>query len=148
MSNLKHTKTEAKGASGTMKTIFELVYHDIRMEYDENGTIIPPSYPEFEVTKLSLGFYTSLAKSEAAMKRFIKATMKWADENRMGYCYYIHEYLCNSKWGLNTYSCRSYLPNGDLFDANLTPERDLDDEPARFLGRTPEQTRFKEGDIV
>jgi hypothetical protein len=128
-----------------MKTIFKLIRYDIDRKEDGNGVIIPPSYPEFDVEKCSLGFYTFLEQSEVAMKRDIEDCKTL---NIQVYCYHVYEYYidCYENKHRNIYSRRSYLPNGDMFDANMTP--DGDNKPPRFYGRIPEQIRFKTCDIV
>jgi hypothetical protein len=139
--------------------IYELSRYDIRPEYelsecdnldDDEDVIIPTSYPAFKVREYHLGFYTSLAKSELAMTRDIKN--RETEEDPI-YCYHINEYLtdcCHGRYrGDSKYSRRSYLPDGSLMDANLTPELDsTGEDKAVFSGRTPERIRFRKGDFV
>jgi hypothetical protein len=143
------------------QTVFLLVRYNIYndgydIEDEENDEyeeypVITPSYPSFEVIEYRLGFYTSVEQSEAAMKQDIE---NWKTGDDSIYCYFVKEYpldyyCCYNKYGYDIYSCRSYLPNGDLLDANLTPGCPyIDDKFPRFWGRTPEHVRFKKNDFV
>jgi hypothetical protein len=145
MIHLKNSKKKKASA----KAIFNLVRYDAPQRYDgESDSYRPNVYPEFDVVKTKLGFYSTLKKAESALKQDMKEGIK--HEGWPTYCYYICEHpLDTSEMSHIGHRCRSYLPNGDLFDATMTSELpDAERKLPKFKGRTPEQVRFKKGDIV
>ncbi|MDR1169256.1 MAG: hypothetical protein LBK97_00285 [Prevotellaceae bacterium] len=148
----------------TKETIFILSKHYIPQEVDdENDTYIRPSYPQFALNKSKIAYSTSLENAEKAMRLYISEN---EDEEqvygRIIYCYIINELpLDTLLWDYcEIVSRRTYSSDGNLIDACLVSElnvwRKKTDcttinelqRKGMFVGRRPENIRFKEGDIV
>ncbi|NDW12024.1 hypothetical protein D0T50_03870 [Bacteroides sp. 214] len=122
------------------KTIFKL----IAIEYciDDN-----PQYPEFDVHRSTMGYFSSLEKAETQMN-----SQKHVESRNPTYKYFgflIEEYRLDNTWILPTESRRSYLPDGSLLMENLlseTPNGDYGFE--EFLGHPADKVPIKIGDLV
>ena len=124
------------------KTIFELV--EILYErYDANDELIVPKYPEFKVYKRRRGVFSTLAKTEQAMKEWREA---FHDEENKTFGFQIAENYIDSR-AFKT--IRNYLSDGSLWDECLTSS--LEDEEGRseeFLGRSADKVLFQNGDLA
>jgi hypothetical protein len=121
------------------KSIFELV----EIAYNDEK----PKYPEFEVYKCRVGLFTSLDKTEQAMKKRIVEIEDWQDTPRFGFL--ILERALDKSVFRDAKSRRSYLSDGAFWDETLVseiPDKDGNLEP--FLGRPADKIRFNIGDFV
>ena len=136
------------------KHIFKLNVNSIDFELDENREdYLPLIYP-FEYHEYTLGYFSSLEKAEEAMWKEIRyhQERKAEDEDYdlHTHSYSILEYVLDKKYSNETYTHRSYLPNGKL-EEFCPASQDVDDSTDinhTFRGRKPEEIRFAEGDIV
>ncbi|MCL2074642.1 MAG: hypothetical protein FWH18_12020 [Marinilabiliaceae bacterium] len=123
----------------TNNSIFKL----IEIDYCDEK----PQYPEFEVSRIQIGYFSSLANAEQAMKNNIKGN-DYSSENEV-FGYIIEEYALDEPSYWHTKSKRSFLPDGSFLDETLVsdlPDKNGDFE--EFLGRPPEKVRFASGDLV
>jgi predicted phosphohydrolase len=110
----------------------------------------------YRLKKTFIGYYSSLWQMEAAIQG-LSAT----DDSGRPFCYMATEYRLDATYDNQAETRRSYLGDGHLNDVCFTCERedcmfdyrwDPISEEAHsigdFLGRTPEQIRFKQGDLV
>jgi len=99
-----------------------------------------------------LGYYSTRAKAEAALQKYVDWHSQPLDEDdepdrdgsRLGY--QLFERSVDRGRGCCPYflSVRSYTPDGKLLDESLTSNED----GVEFTGRAPEDIRFHQGDIV
>jgi hypothetical protein len=129
------------------QTIFTLIKVEYDFEHD-NKTLdpIPVQYPEFEVSKFTMGLFSTLAKAEQTMKAHVEGDKCYIDDV---FCYLINEHrLDECSWGWNETS-RSYLPDGSLLEECLLSELPDDDGGYdEFLGRPSDKIPYKVGELV
>ena len=122
-------------------TIFKL----IEIEYctDDN-----PQYPEFDVYRTVVGYFSSLEKAEQIMNKEKHNKSRNPEYKFFGFL--IEEYALDITGYDRTESRRSYLPDGSLLDVTLMSETLIDEnyELAEFLGRPTDKVRFQVGDLV
>ena len=117
------------------KTIFKL----IAIEYcvDDN-----PQYPEFDVYRSTMGYFSSLEKAEAQMNS--QKHVKSRNPTYKYFGFFIEEYALDNTWAFPTESRRSYLPDGSLLTENLLSETPNDEgDFEEFLGRPADKVPFK-----
>jgi hypothetical protein len=146
------------------KTFFKLNVYYIDLKRDRQNNDLMPRYPEFKLRKETLGYYTSLPKAEAEMRRHIKSLKSedWhlnrgkdckkinnllyldTEDNqicsyRYGelYCFHINEKRLNCTCVWNTDTRRSYSPEGKLLDTHLTAE----EYRTRYIKQDADYTR-------
>ena len=129
------------------KTIFELEL----IEYESFGK--KPKYPSFKVECRRLGVYSSLAKAEQGIKKYIKQEKrdeKLEKDNRTQsiFGFKINEVVLNEVSYWCAVSRRNYLQNGFLWDECLLSEVCKKDGLEEFLGRPKEKMRFEIGDLA
>jgi hypothetical protein len=136
------------------KSIFKLETNLVLLKYNKKKDIyLPPSYPWGLYRYVS--YYTSLREAESGMLKHIDYYKK---EITMDKPYGIYGFLV-SEYGINTMSwnepltLRVYLPDGKLEESSLTSEckhihADGTFSLTPFMGRKPEEIRFKKGDMV
>jgi len=146
--NNKETKKDS--------SVFEL--NEIRYGecgfYDDDN---PPQYPSFEVNRLQIGLFTSFAKAEQGMKKYVKENIE--NSKKRGHewlqCIFgflIFEYPLDNLDNVTYFDCKSarnYLPDGSLLDECLVsnvPDEEGDFE--EFLGRPVEKVRYCNGELV
>ena len=123
----------------TDNSIFKL----IKIEYCDEK----PQYPEFEVHHSTIGYFSSLANAEQAMKNEIERNGHGRKAPPFGY--FIEEYALDEPSYWWTKSIRSFLPDGAFLDETLTSEMpDKNGDWEEFFGRPPEKVRFASGDLV
>ena len=124
------------------KTIFEL----IKIEYRDKK----PKYPEFEVCRAKIGFFSNLAKAEQGMNKFIEEEKQYGDPRlRSIFGFLIEEYALDKCSYWQTETSRSYLPDGSLWDESLLSAMpDEDGNLQEFFGRSADKLRFHAGDLV
>ena len=123
------------------KTFFKL----IEIEYctDDN-----PQYPEFDVYRTVVGYFSSLEKAEQTMNQQKHIKSKKPEYKFFGFL--IEEYALDITGYDRAESRRSYLPDGSLLDETLMSETLIDEnyELVDFSGRPADKVRFKVGDLV
>ena len=120
------------------KTIFKLT---VIKYWDEK-----PKYPDFEVHKHTISYFSSLIKAEQAILKYIK------DKYGKIFGFKINEYVLDeySYWETPK-SWRTYLSDGSLWDESIEPSMWYENgKPYKeyFAGRPAEKIRFKVGDLV
>jgi hypothetical protein len=124
-------------------TIFVLKAFFICPIYDktkDEWTLLPPTYPTYNIQGEYTGFYSTIENAKAGMKRRIE---KLKEEEKEGlsichygnlYCFWIEEvkfdretiseWCYEWKWNyrLTAETRRAYLPDGSLWAENLTSE--------------------------
>jgi len=101
-----------------------------------------PRYPKFNVHRLKVGYYSSLANAEQAMTELA------SKDRKSIFGFLVNEYpLDICAWGFAK-SRRNYLSDGSLWDESLVSEIETDGKFESFYGRPPEKMRFKIGDLV
>jgi len=129
------------------KTIFEL-------EKIEYKSWKKPKYPEFEVSRYPIGHFTSLAKAEQGIKKYIKQEKRYEKlqkDNRTQnlFGFKITEVVLNEISYCSAVSRRNYLSDGSFWDESVMSEMCYDDEPEPVNpGRPAEKMRWKLGDLV
>jgi len=99
----------------------------------------------FEVSKSTLGYFSSLEKAELAMKENIEKF----NNNDKDFGYWINEHVIDKTVYWRAKSRRSYLPDGSLWDETIASEiSDENDGLEEFHGRPADKIRFKAGDLV
>jgi len=121
------------------KTIFVLTV----IEYSDEQ----PKYPDFEVTKHIISYFSSLIKAEQGIKKYNE---EHPYPKKFGFK--IDEYVLDeySYWATSK-SWRTYLSDGSLWDESIEPSMWYENgKPCKeyFAGRPAEKIRFKVGDLV
>jgi len=126
----------------TKTTIFEL----IKIEYHDEK----PKYPEFEVSRARIGYFSNLAAAGQGMKKIIEEAKQYGKSfSRSIFGFLIEEFALDKCTYWQTESRRSYLPDGELLDESIVSEVPDDDGNLEvFPGRPAEKVRFKIGDLV
>jgi hypothetical protein len=118
------------------KSIFEL----INLEYSTDKR---PKYPEFDVCRVSVGYFSSLEKAEQQLHETKVQKYKF-------FGFLIKEYPLDVR--SFHYSCiskRSYLPDGSLLDESIVSEIvKASGGLEEFFGRPTNKVHFKIGDLV
>jgi len=130
-------------------SIYKLI--EIRYKDDE------PQYPDIDISYETVGYFSSIANAEQAMKNKIE---QYGNSNTFGfllkeygfdYLKYAsteseQSYLPDLMSGAKEKSVRNYLSDGSFWDEVYNPyERE---DLGEFYGRPEEKIRFKPGDIV
>ena len=123
----------------TESSIFKL----IEIEYCDEK----PQYPEFEVSRRQIGYFSNLANAEQAMKNNIEGNDYGRENHAFGFL--IEEYALDEPSYWFTKSIRSFLPDGSFLDETLGSDMpDKDGNWEEFFGRPAEKVRFASGDWV
>lgn len=121
------------------------IYKLTEIEYctDDN-----PQYPEFDVYRTIVGYFSSLEKAEQIMNEEKRIKSRNPEYKFFGFL--IEEYALDIVGYNRTESRRTYLPDGSLLDESLLSETLIDDnyELGEFLGRPTDKVRFEVGDLV
>ena len=101
-----------------------------------------PQYPDFKISYETVGYFSSIANAEQAMKN------KIGRYRNPPFGFWIKEQVLDLLEGEAMKSKRSYLSDGSLWDVwNALELRDVDSW-VRFNGRSEDEMRFNSGDIV
>jgi hypothetical protein len=120
------------------KSIFELI---------ELIHIGKPEYPEFDVRYTSVGYFSSLEKTEQQLHEEARKSEVFWKHKYFGFL--IGEYPLDDRHFDSCISRRSYLPDGSLLDESLLSTIEDDDGCLEeFTGRPENKIRFKIGDLV
>ncbi len=119
------------------KSIFELTL----IQYCKDK----PKYPKFEIFRWSLGYFSSLKKTEGAMKKCIAEKADLGLGNQPLFGFIIKEFVVDVLSYQHAKNRKSYLPDGTLWDECPVHE---DARLEEFLGRPEENVRFRKGDLV
>jgi hypothetical protein len=130
------------------KTVFELEACYFQKRYNaKTERDLPLAYP-FDLRNLRIGFFSSLDRAEAAVKKCVKYRKMCNMETL--YCFFVIEYRIDEMvWINDMVTIRSYLPDGKPEESCLTSAVCGDDGSLEeFAGRKPDEVRFKKGDLV
>jgi hypothetical protein len=137
------------GTINQERTIFKLESYLMQVK-KKKGSYKPSS--SFECSKEFVGYYTSIREAEAGMRECIDFYNKGfrIDDSKKCYSFLVSEYDLNIMIDEDeALTRRSYLSDGKLEESCLTSEITENGHPQiPFMGRKPEDIRFKEGDIV
>jgi hypothetical protein len=121
-----------------IKSVFELTKLDYRTG--------KPEYPKFDVYYDSIGYFSSLEKTEQQLHEIARESEIQKDKF---FGFLIEEYPLDDRHFDSYISRRSYLPDGSLLDECLTSAiEDNDGCLEEFIGRPENKVRFKIGDLV
>ena len=126
------------------KTVFELTEIDYEHCYDENDELIAPKYPEFKVDQGHRGVFSTLAKAEQAMKKWVDSHCDEEKDEILGF--HIEELYIDSMVDFKT--VRNYLSDGSLWDECLTSSLEDEEGSDEFFGRPADKVRFQNGDLA